>query len=176
MPITSSTFSPTTGIRLKPLRRASASAWRTVLSRSMKTMSVRGVMVPRTDMVFIERDKTVRQALALALRSGFSRIPVVGENVDDVIGIVYLKDLVRRSQETPPVEQVDECTTRLTARFPVDEVAAMYDVELDSDDVETVGGLLASALGRVPIPGATVTLRGLTFTAESATGRRNQIG
>ncbi len=48
MPITSSTFSPTTGIRLKPLRRASASAWRTVLSRSMKTMSVRGTITPRT--------------------------------------------------------------------------------------------------------------------------------
>src|SRR5204862_4524463 len=47
---------------------------------------VREVMVPRTDMVFIERGKTLRQALSLALRSGFSRIPVVGENEDDVIG------------------------------------------------------------------------------------------
>src|SRR5215203_1994437 len=58
----------------------------------------REVMVPRTDVVWIERTKTVRQALALALRSGFSRIPVIGENVDDVVGVVYLKDLVRRSQ------------------------------------------------------------------------------
>ena len=46
----------------------------------------REVMVPRTDVVWIERHKTVRQALALALRSGFSRIPVIGENVDDVVG------------------------------------------------------------------------------------------
>ena len=60
---------------------------------------VREVMVPRTDMVFVERDKSVRQALSLALRSGFSRIPVVGENEDDVIGIAYLKDLVARSRE-----------------------------------------------------------------------------
>ncbi len=58
----------------------------------------REVMVPRTDMVWIEEHKTVRQALALALRSGFSRIPVIGENVDDGLGVVYLKDLVRRSQ------------------------------------------------------------------------------
>ena len=58
----------------------------------------REVMVPRTDVVWIERTKTVRQALALALRSGFSRLPVIGENVDDVVGVVYLKDLVRRSQ------------------------------------------------------------------------------
>src|SRR5437773_476151 len=56
----------------------------------------REVMVPRTEMVWIERGKTLRQALVLALRSGFSRIPVVGENVDDVLGIVYLKDVVRR--------------------------------------------------------------------------------
>ena len=62
---------------------------------------VREVMVPRTDMVFVERDKTLRQALSLALRSGFSRIPVVGENEDDVIGIAYLKDLVTISQEHP---------------------------------------------------------------------------
>ena len=53
----------------------------------------REVMVPRTEIVWIERTKTVPQALALALRSGFSRIPVIGESVDDIIGVVYLKDL-----------------------------------------------------------------------------------
>src|SRR6478672_11563271 len=68
---------------------------------------VREVMVPRTDMVFIEADKTVEQALSLALRSGFSRIPVVGENEDDVVGIAYLKDVVRRSQEHPGRESVE---------------------------------------------------------------------
>ena len=61
----------------------------------------REVMVPRTDMVFVERGKTVRQALSLALRSGFSRIPVVGKNEDDVIGIAYLKDLVEAHREEP---------------------------------------------------------------------------
>ena len=58
----------------------------------------REVMVPRTEIVWIEHTKTVPQAMALALRSGFSRIPVIGENVDDIIGVVYLKDLARRSQ------------------------------------------------------------------------------
>ncbi len=60
---------------------------------------VKEVMVPRTDMLFIERDKTLRQALSLALRSGFSRIPVTGQNADDVVGIVYLKDLARQMHE-----------------------------------------------------------------------------
>ena len=55
----------------------------------------REVMVPRTDMVWIERQRRCGRR-ALALRSGFSRIPVVGENVDDVVGVAYLKDLVRR--------------------------------------------------------------------------------
>src|SRR5260370_7587499 len=64
------------------------------------------VMVPRTDIVFIERDKTLRQALSLALRSGFSRIPVVGENEDDVIGIAYLKDIVARSHEYREAQSV----------------------------------------------------------------------
>jgi CBS domain containing-hemolysin-like protein len=208
---------------------------------------VREVMVPRPDIVFIERGKTVRQALSLALRSGFSRIPVMGESADDVLGVTYLKDLVRRAQdgredakvdecmraaafvpdskpvdellremqagqihmavvideyggtagivtiedileeivgeiadeydrEVPPIEQVSDDTIRVTARLPIDELNELYGVALPTEDVDTVGGLMASALGRVPIPGATVTLEGLTFTAESAKGRRNRVG
>ncbi len=56
--------------------------------------------MPRTEMVWIEDDKTVRQALALFLRSGFSRIPVIGENVDDVLGMLYLKDAVSATVAT----------------------------------------------------------------------------
>jgi magnesium and cobalt exporter, CNNM family len=210
----------------------------------------REVMVPRTDMVFIERHKTLRQALSLALRSGFSRIPVVGEGEDDVVGIVYLKDLARRTHEyhegesteqvesvmrsatfvpdskpvddllremqvnqihmvvvvdeyggtagivtiedileeivgeiadeydieRPGVEWLANGSVRVTARLPVEELAELFDVELDDEDVDTVGGLLAKHLGRVPIPGATAVVEGLTLTAESAAGRRNQIG
>jgi CBS domain containing-hemolysin-like protein len=209
---------------------------------------VREVMVPRTDIVTIERGKTVRQALNLLLRSGFSRIPVVGDNADDVLGVAYLKDLVRKERteggatgkveeamrepvfvpeskpvdellremqaelghiaivvdeyggtaglvtiedvleeivgeitdeydrEAPPVESVDEQTHRVTARLPVEDLEQLYAVELPHDDVETVGGLLAMALGRVPIPGATAEIAGLVLVAESAKGRRNRIG
>ncbi len=87
----------------------------------------REVMVPRTDVVWIERTKTVRQALALALRSGFSRIPVIGENVDDVVGVVYLKDLVRRSQNLgegrgPRVEELMRPPGFVPESKPVDEL------------------------------------------------------
>ncbi|MEV8633241.1 hemolysin family protein [Streptosporangium sp. NPDC051023] len=211
---------------------------------------VREVMVPRTDMVFIERGKTLNQALSLALRSGFSRIPVVGENEDDVIGIAYLKDIVRRVQETGddgraeqvetimrpatyvpeskpidqllremqarqihqaivideyggtaglvtiedvleeivgeitdeydqeirPVESLDDGSVRVTARLPVDDLADLFGIELEVDDVDTVGGLLAHALGRVPIAGSEAVVEGLSLTAESLAGRRNRIG
>ncbi|MEQ0598510.1 hemolysin family protein, partial [Mycobacterium tuberculosis] len=57
----------------------------------------REVMVPRTEMIWIESDKTAGQAMTLAVRSGHSRIPVIGENVDDIVGVVYLKDLVEQT-------------------------------------------------------------------------------
>ena len=57
----------------------------------------REVMVPRTEMVWIESEKSAGQATSLAVRSGHSRIPVIGENVDDIVGVVYLKDLVQQT-------------------------------------------------------------------------------
>ena len=215
---------------------------------------VREVMVPRTDLVCIERYKTIRQALTLALRSGFSRIPVTGENEDDIVGIVYLKDLVRKThinrgseselvstamrpaafvpdtknagdllremqqershvavvideyggtagivtiedileeivgeitdeydRELPPVEELGDGSYRVTARLDIGDLGELFGLdEYDDEDVETVGGLLAKALGRVPIAGATAEVelpdgRHLRLTAESPAGRRNKI-
>ena len=53
----------------------------------------RQVMVPRPEMVWIEGEKTARQATALMVRSGHSRVPVIGESVDEIVGIAYLKDM-----------------------------------------------------------------------------------
>jgi CBS domain containing-hemolysin-like protein len=211
---------------------------------------VREVMVPRTDMVWIESHKTLRQALVLAMRSGFSRMPVIGENVDDVLGIVYLKDVVRRTStgepgaaetpvaqvmreatyipeskpvddllremqaarthiavivdeyggtaglvtiedileeivgeitdeydvaERPPVERLPDGAIRVTGRLPIEDLGELFETELPADEVETVGGLLAQALGRVPIPGAGADVAGLRLIAEGTTGRRNRI-
>ncbi|MBD0708099.1 MULTISPECIES: hemolysin family protein [unclassified Streptomyces] len=217
---------------------------------------VREVMVPRTDLVCIERYKTIRQALTLALRSGFSRIPVTGENEDDIVGIVYLKDLVRKThvnresesdlvstamraaafvpdtknagdllremqqerthvavvvdeyggtagivtiedileeivgeitdeydRELPPVTDLGGGRHRVTARLDIGDLGELYGLgpdEYDDEDVETVGGLLAKALGRVPIAGAKAVVelpdgRSLRLTAESPAGRRNKI-
>ncbi len=55
----------------------------------------REVMVPRTDMVTIVSGTPLRKAMLLFMRSGFSRVPVIGDSTDDVRGLLYLKDVVR---------------------------------------------------------------------------------
>ncbi len=210
---------------------------------------VREVMVPRTDIVFIERHKTLRQMMSLALRSGFSRIPVVGDSLDDVIGIAYLKDVTKRvfdrheaesterietvmrpsffvpdskpaddlmrdmqalrthlaivvdeyggtaglvtiedlleeivgeitdEYDTEPVgaEHLADGSVRVSSRLPIDDLGELFGVVIEEDDVETVGGLLAKHLGRVPIPGAGVVCEGLRLQAEGLAGRRNRV-
>ncbi len=213
---------------------------------------VRELMVPRTEMVFIEGHKTLRQALSLALRSGCSRIPVVGENVDDVIGVVYLKDLARRAYEhreaeqservcelmreaylvpdtkraddllrelqtarvhlaivvdeyggtsglvtiediveeivgeitdeydveVPEVEPLTGDAYRVNARMNVDDFAELIGLDIDgeTEGVETVAGLMARRLGRVPVPGTMIDEDGWELVAEAGQGRRKGIG
>ncbi|GAA1939848.1 hemolysin family protein [Nocardioides hwasunensis] len=208
----------------------------------------REVMVPRPDVVYIERHKNIRQTLSLFLRSGYSRIPVIEENLDDIVGMAYLKDLVRRDFEAPDVEftqRVDEVmrpvhyvpdskpvdalltelqarrqhiavvvdeyggtaglitiedvleeivgeitdeydadedevehlegAVRVSSRYPVDDLDEIVGFAVEDDDVDSVGGLMAKHLGKVPIPGSVVECHGLRLEAERATGRRNKI-
>ncbi|KAA1431267.1 hemolysin family protein [Mycolicibacter arupensis] len=211
----------------------------------------REVMVPRTEMVWIESDKTAGQATSLAVRSGHSRIPVIGENVDDILGVVYLKDLVQQTYystnggqdttvaqvmrpavfmpdskalnalledmqrsryhmallvdeygaiaglvtiedvleeivgeiadeydqgEVAPVQELGDNRFRVSARLPIEDVGELYGVQFDSDlDVDTVGGLLALELGRVPLPGAEVVSHGLRLRAEGSRDGRGRV-
>ena len=211
--------------------------------------STREVMVPRPDVVYIERHKNLRQTLSLFLRSGYSRIPVVGDNLDDIVGMAYLKDLVRRDFEAPDVEftqrvdevmrpvhyvpeskpvdallselqarrqhiaivvdeyggtaglvtiedvleeivgeitdeydddeveveRLDSGAIRLSSRFPIDDLDELVGFDVEDEDVDSVGGLMAKHLGKVPIPGSVVDCHGLRLEAERATGRRNKI-
>ena len=60
---------------------------------------VREVMVPRPDMVGVEADGSVDAALEKAIEAGYSRLPAFGEGPDDILGLVYLKDIIRRTRE-----------------------------------------------------------------------------
>ncbi|WP_435198994.1 hemolysin family protein [Janibacter sp. GS2] len=206
------------------------------------------VMVPRTDMVTIESDKPVRKGLNLFIRSGFSRVPVVGESSDDIVGLVYLKDVVRAvladeraverpvekfmrpapfvpeskpvdsllremqveqthaaivvdeyggtaglvtiedileeivgeitdeyDREGPGVEDLGEERYRVPAGLSVDDLAELYDVDLEDEEVDTVGGLIGKVTGRVPIVGARCEVAGLSLSAEKMSGRRHRI-
>lgn len=62
---------------------------------------VRELMIPRTDMVTIDDDRSAGDAMRLFLRSGVSRMPVVGRDADEVQGILYLRDLARLNHEQP---------------------------------------------------------------------------
>ncbi|WP_280462353.1 hemolysin family protein [Nocardia carnea] len=208
--------------------------------------TARAVMVPRTEMVWIEADKSVAQAMSLAVRSGHSRIPVIGENVDDILGVVYLKDLVpyadrgrsvrvrevmrdavfmpdskplddlldemqrRRNHmallvdeyggiaglvsiedvleeivgeiadeydtdETPPIEELEPGRYRVSARLPVADLGELYGLPIGDEEVDTVGGLLAHELGRVPLPGAEVVAHGLELRGEGGADARGRV-
>ena len=210
---------------------------------------VKEVMVPRTEMVWIEAGKTLRQGLSLALRSGYSRIPVVGDDVDDVLGILYLKDLMRRSydnphsqsaetvdslmrpptfcpdskpvdallkemqltrshvvivvdefggtaglatiedileeivgeivdeydEEIPPHVRLADGRFRVSSRLPVDELGELFGLRVDDDDVDTVLGLMAKELNKIPIPGSAIVWEFIELVAERASGRRHSI-
>ena len=107
----------------------------------------REVMVPRTEMIFIERHKTLRQALSLGLRSGFSRIPVIGENSDDVIGIVFLKDIVRRVFDRRDAEQTETVESLMRPAFMVPDSKQVDELLKDMQAARTHMAIVVDEYG-----------------------------
>lgn len=209
----------------------------------------REVMVPRTDVVTTRRGTGLHEAEALFLRSGFSRMPVVGDDADEVLGVVYLKDIARRfhvdptgaravrveevarpavfvpdslpvddlmrqmqrdnvhvavvvdeyggtaglvtiediieeivgeisdeyDRGRPEVEPLPDGGFRVSSRLHVEDLGELFEREIEDDDVDTVGGLLAKTLGEVLVPGAVAEVHGLRLEADGREGRRNQV-
>ena len=209
----------------------------------------REVMVPRTALVSVDAGTTLHRAMSLFLRSGFSRVPVLGEGLDDVLGIAYVKDVARRLHEQPDaagtqvvdavmrpahfvpdskpvddllremqrtsahvavvvdeyggtaglvtledileevvgeisdefdrhepeVEPLDDGSYRVPSRMNVEEVGDLFGLDVSDEEVDSVGGLLAKGLGRVPIAGARAVVAGLDLTADRFEGRRRQL-
>lgn len=207
----------------------------------------RELMVARTDMVAVDADSSVAEALGIMFEAGFSRAPVIGRDGDDLRGIAYQKDLSRYlldevgdrdakvtehmrpalivpeslpaddllqrmrresvhfaivideyggvaglvSMEDLIEEIVGEIADeydrggdvpelaadgwlRVSSRMPTNELGELFDIELDDDDVDSVGGLLGKQLGKVPEPGDRVTTHGLELLAERS-GRRRRV-
>lgn len=56
---------------------------------------VRDIMIPRAQMVVVERDAALEEILPVIIESGHSRFPVIGDDKDDVVGVLLAKDLLR---------------------------------------------------------------------------------
>src|SRR5690625_5555115 len=85
-------------------------------------------MFPRTAMITIDHDVPLRKAMSLFLRSGFSRIPVVRESEDDIVGILYFKDVVRRLHADPEAAEHTAERDRKSTRLNSSHVAISYAV------------------------------------------------
>lgn len=210
---------------------------------------VREVMVPRIDMVTVDGEITVHAALDQVITSRHSRVPVITGEVDDVAGVVYLRDLssflLRRPEEAaiapvtrvmkpavfvPETQRADKLLRRMqseanhlalvvdeyggisglvtledlieellgeisdehdrdvpeaaqqpdgsylvSARLSVEELGDLFGIELDDDEVDTVGGLVAKELGRLPEQGDTITIAGIALTAMTMERRRQRL-
>ncbi|CAH0140188.1 Magnesium and cobalt efflux protein CorC [Microbacterium oxydans] len=210
---------------------------------------VRAVMVPRTEMVTVDATSTTSEAMSLFLQRGVSRMPVVDDEADDVVGVLYLKDLVQfafrdenawRTASIGPIarpatfvpesmraetllqqmkrdavhvclvidehggisglvtledlieELVGEISDeydrvsaefvdlgdgryRVSARLSLEDVGDLFGLELEDEEVDSIGGLLGKALGQVPQPGATAVVDGLVLTGGASRGRGRGI-
>jgi CBS domain containing-hemolysin-like protein len=112
-------------------------------------------------------------------------IAVVVDEYGGTAGLITIEDLLEEivgeitdefDEDEVEVEVLGDGAARVSSRFPVDDLDELFGFAVDEEDVDSVGGLMAKHLGRVPIPGSHVEAHGLRFEAEQATGRRNKIG
>jgi len=96
--------------------------------------------------------------------------------IEDVLEEIVGEITDEYDVEQADVEHLASGSTRVSSRFAVDDLEHVCGVAIEDDDVDTVGGLLAKHLGRVPIAGSVVEVNGLRFEAEAPSGRRNRIG
>lgn len=209
----------------------------------------REIMVPRIDMAVISVDASLQESMSAFFRYGFSRLPVIGKNLDDVKGVLYIKDvaqlihenpakaasltsieiarkaifipeskpvddLLQEMQKTsthialivdeyggvaglvtmedvieeivgnisdeydndlPDVEVLEDGWVRVSARLGLEELGEHFEIELEDEDVDSVGGLLAKVLGRLPGRSDHIEFSGLEIKVERIEGRRKRV-
>jgi Mg2+/Co2+ transporter CorC len=210
---------------------------------------VREIMVPRIDMATVVADSKLSKAMSVFLSRGYSRLPVIGKNIDDISGILYLKDVARilhespskmdttlageisrpviyvpeskpvddllrdmqlssthiavivdeyggvaglatmedvieeivgeisdeYDREVPDVDELGDGRYRVNARFSLAELGELFELELEDEDVDSIGGLFTKQLGRLPSKGDEVSVAGLVISADRIEGRRKRL-
>jgi CBS domain containing-hemolysin-like protein len=209
----------------------------------------REVMIPRIDIATITAESNLDSAMTMFLYSGYSRLPVTGKNTDDIVGILYLKDVAKILHETPKlmfentaedlarsaifvpeskplkdllqdmqkssthiaivideyggvaglvtmedvieelvgdiadeydkevpdVEKLAVDLYRVNARFSLFELGELLEIELEDDDVDSVGGWLTKNLGSLPKLGDQIVINNLELTADRVEGRAKRL-
>jgi CBS domain containing-hemolysin-like protein len=209
----------------------------------------REIMVPRIDMATITAEATLDESMTVFFRHGFSRLPVIGKNLDDIRGVLYIKDVAKLIHENPSkaasvtavdlarkaifvpeskpvgdllqemqlssthialivdeyggvaglatmedvieeivgnisdeydndlpeIETLDDGWIRVSARLSLFDLGEHFDLELEDEDVDSVGGLLAKELGRLPGRNDQIEFSGLIIKAERIEGRRKRV-
>jgi CBS domain containing-hemolysin-like protein len=114
---------------------------------------------------------------------------IVVDEYGGTAGVITIEDILEEivgeitdeydTEEIPPVQQVDAHSVRVAARLPVSDLGELFGVDIDEElataDVDTVGGLIAQRLGRVPLPGARAEVAGLGLLAEGGKDARGRI-
>jgi len=133
---------------------------------------------------FVPDSKPV-DALLSEMQATRQHIAVVVDEYGGTAGIITIEDLLEEivgeitdeyDSEEEEVEVLPEGEVRVSSRYPIDDLDELFGFNVEEEDVDSVGGLMAKHLGRVPIPGSHVEAHGLRFEAEDAAGRRNKIG
>jgi CBS domain containing-hemolysin-like protein len=209
----------------------------------------REIMVPRIDMATVTAEETLDESMTVFFRHGFSRLPVIGKNLDDIRGVLYIKDVAKLIHENPSkaasvtaegiarkaifvpeskpvddllqemqrssthialivdeyggvaglatmedvieeivgnisdeydndlpeIETLEDNWVRVSARLSLFDLGEHFDIELEDEDVDSVGGLLAKELGRLPGRNDQIQFSGLMIKAERIEGRRKRV-
>ncbi len=211
--------------------------------------NAREIMLPRIDMVVIPAEETLDSSMTVFFRYGFSRLPVIGKNLDDIKGVLYIKDVARLIHENPdraaniraidiareavfipeslPVDdllqkmqqsaiqivmivdeyggvagmvtmedvieeivgnisdehdndlpeitELEDGWIRVSTRLSLFDLGEHFEIELEDEDVDSVGGLLAKQLGRLPARNDQVEFSGLIIRVDRVEGRRKRV-
>ncbi|MGH3913225.1 MAG: transporter associated domain-containing protein, partial [Pseudonocardiaceae bacterium] len=130
-------------------------------------------------------DSKLLTVLLKEMQVSHNHLAIVVDEYGGVAGLVTIEDILEEivgeitdesdTEERPPIEHLGDGAVRVVSRLPVADLGELFAVDLDDSDVETVGGLLAQRLGRVPLPGAEAEVAGLLLCAEGGNDRRGRL-
>ena len=210
-------------------------------------MQARDIMIPRSQLVYLHDEQSPEALLEKIIESQHSRYPVIGDNIDDIKGILHAKDLLRlvldrdrdfdikdwiRSASVIPeskrlnvllqdfrstrnhmaivvdeyghvsgvvtiedvleqivgdiedehdvdddsfVKQIDDRTYNVKATTTVEDFNEYFDLDIDEEDFDTIGGVVLKAFGHLPERGETVAIAPLEFKVLNADSRRVRL-